>query len=248
MDLEFGKYRLKRAERLLLGPKGPVDLSGRSFDILTMLLERPDDVIGKTELFDAAWPGLVVEENTLQVHVSALRKALDPGMIMTVHRRGYKYAGPRPIAPSVVAPVADEVLPLTKPSMRPPLRQFERRCGAGHFCEGLALNIVGSLGRYHELFVIDRFSTLAYRNRPVASAEAARELSVRYILEGSVQKAGDRVRVSVQLVDGAENRQLWTETYDRQLTDIFAVQDETRDHQHAGPHGAGRVRDGARRT
>ncbi|MDQ6433647.1 tetratricopeptide repeat protein [Mesorhizobium sp. LHD-90] len=90
----------------------------------------------------------------------------------------------------------------------------------------MALNIVASLGRFHELFVIDLLSTLAYRNRPVTSAEAARELSVRYILEGSVQKAGDRIRVSVQLVDGADNRQLWTETYDRYLTDIFAVQDE----------------------
>ncbi|MCC7482349.1 MAG: winged helix-turn-helix domain-containing protein, partial [Hyphomicrobiales bacterium] len=87
MDLEFGKYHLKRNERLLLGPEGPVELSARSFDILAMLLERPDDVIGKTELFHAGWPGLVVEENTLQVHVSALRKALDPGMIMTVHGR-----------------------------------------------------------------------------------------------------------------------------------------------------------------
>ena len=74
MDLEFGKYRLKRAERLLLGAKGPVELSARSFDILSMLLERPDDVISKTELFDAVWPGLIVEENTLQVHISALRK------------------------------------------------------------------------------------------------------------------------------------------------------------------------------
>ena len=76
------------------------------------------------------------------------------------------------------------------------------------FCEGLALNIVASLGRFHELFVIDRLSTLAYRDRPVTSAEAARELSVRYILEGSVQKAGDRIRVSVQLVDGAESGKL----------------------------------------
>ena len=98
MDFEFGNYRLKRAERLLLGPKGPVELSARSFDILALLLERPDGVIGKTELFDAVWPGLVVEENTLQVHISALRKALDAGMIMTVHGRGYKYAGPKPIA------------------------------------------------------------------------------------------------------------------------------------------------------
>jgi TolB-like protein len=227
MDLEFGNYRLKRAERLLLGPEGPVELSARSFDILAMLLERPDDVIGKTELFNAAWPGLVVEENTLQVHVSALRKALDSGMIMTVHGRGYKYAGPRPAAASPAAPAADVASPPAKPSIAVlPFANLGGDAAQDIFCEGLTLNIVGSLGRYHELFVIDRISTLAYRNRPVTSAEAARELSVRYILEGSVQQAGDRIRVSVQLVDGAENRQLWTETYDRQLTDIFAVQDE----------------------
>ena len=65
MDLEFGNYRLKRAERLLLGPSGLVELSARSFDILAKLLDRPDEVVGKTELFDAVWPGLVVEENTL---------------------------------------------------------------------------------------------------------------------------------------------------------------------------------------
>ena len=227
MDLEFGKYRLKRAERLLLGPKGPVELSGRSFDILAMLLERPNDVIGKTELFDIAWPGLVVEENTLQVHVSALRKALDPNMIMTVHGRGYKYAGPRPVAASSAAHVVDKASPPNKPSIAVlPFANLSGDAAQDIFCDGLALNIVASLGRFHELFVIDWFSTLAYRNRTVTSAEAARELAVRYILEGSVQKVGDRIRVSVQLVDGAENRQLWTETYDRQLIDIFAVQDE----------------------
>ena len=78
MDLQFGQYRLKRAERQLLGPEGPVELSARSFDILALLLGRPDEVIGKSELFDEVWPGLVVEENTLQVHISALRKALPP--------------------------------------------------------------------------------------------------------------------------------------------------------------------------
>ena len=224
MDVEFGSYRLKRAERLLLGPKGPVELSGRSFDILAKLLERPEEVVGKTELFDAVWPGMVVEENTLQVHISALRKALDTGMITTVHGRGYKYAGPRPVA---AAPAADKASPQAKPSIAVlPFANLSGDAAQDIFCEGLALNIVASLGRYHELFVIDRISTLAYRNRTVTSAEAARELSVRYILEGSVQKAGDRIRVSVQLVDGVDNRQLWTETYDRQLTDIFAVQDE----------------------
>ena len=97
MDLQFGQYRLKRSERELLGPKGPVELSGRSFDILSLLLSKPDEVIGKTELFNSVWPNLVVEENTLQVHVSALRRALGASTIMTVHGRGYKYTGPRPV-------------------------------------------------------------------------------------------------------------------------------------------------------
>jgi DNA-binding winged helix-turn-helix (wHTH) protein len=69
MDVQFGHYRLKRAERLLLGPKGPVELSARSFDILSVLLEKPDEVIGKEHLFAAVWPGLAVEENTLHVHI-----------------------------------------------------------------------------------------------------------------------------------------------------------------------------------
>lgn len=224
MNLEFGKYCLRSAERLLLGPNGPVELSARSFDILAILLDKPDVVIGKTELLDAVWAGLVVEENTLQVHISALRKALDADMIVTVHGRGYKYTGPRPVA---VAPVVDGARTPTKPSIAVlPFANLSGDAALDIFCDGLALNIVANLGRFHELFVIDSFSTLAYRNRRVTAAEAARDFSVRYILEGSVQKAGDRIRASVQLVDGAENRQLWAETYDRQLTDIFAVQDE----------------------
>jgi TolB-like protein/Tfp pilus assembly protein PilF len=221
MDFEFGNYRMKRAERLLLGPKGVVKLSARSFDILALLLERPDEIVGKADLFDTVWPGVIVEENTLQVHISALRRALDADVITTVHGRGYKYAGPRPIAAadSKVMPVRPSIAVL-------PFVNLSGDAALDIFCDGLALNLVANLGRFHELFVIDSFSTLAYRNRMVTSAEAARELSVRYILEGSVQKAGERIRVSVQLVDGADSRQLWSEIYDRQLTDIFAVQDE----------------------
>jgi adenylate cyclase len=224
MTLEFGAFRLIRAERLLLGPNGPVPLSARSFDILATLLDKPDEPVGKAELMDAVWPDLVVEENTLHVHISALRKTLDAGMIKTLHGRGYQYAGPRPVAAD---PAADPALSRTHPSIAVlPFANLSGDADQDLFCDGLTLNIVASLGRFHELFVIDRLSTLSYRNRIVTAAEAARELSVRYILVGSLQKAGDRIRVSVQLVDGTGNQQLWTETYERLLTDIFAVQDE----------------------
>jgi predicted ATPase/DNA-binding winged helix-turn-helix (wHTH) protein len=96
METLFGDYRLRLHERDLIGPEGPVELSARSFDLLRALLERPEQLLDKGALFDAVWPGVVVEENTLQVHMSALRKALGPGFVATVHGRGYKYVGPAP--------------------------------------------------------------------------------------------------------------------------------------------------------
>lgn len=98
MELQFGSFRLNLTERRLAGRAGPIELSARSFDILALLLRNPDGVVRKGDILDAVWPGLAVEENTLHVHVSALRKALGAGMVMTVHGQGYKYTGPRPVA------------------------------------------------------------------------------------------------------------------------------------------------------
>jgi len=96
MQLSFGIYRLNRQERLVEGSDGPLELSARAFDLLCELLDNAGEVVSKDAIFAAVWPGVVVEENTLQVHVSALRKALGPDMIVAVHGRGYRYAGPVP--------------------------------------------------------------------------------------------------------------------------------------------------------
>ncbi|RYE74535.1 MAG: transcriptional regulator, partial [Hyphomicrobiales bacterium] len=96
MQLQFGDYKVLMHERALVGPDGPIELGSRSFDLLTVLLRQPNQLLDKAALFDAVWPGVVVEENTLQVHMSALRKALGPGFVTTVHGRGYKYVGPAP--------------------------------------------------------------------------------------------------------------------------------------------------------
>lgn len=96
MDIRFADFTLKMSERLLAGPEGETELSARAVDILRVFLEHPGELIDKSRLFDLVWPGVAVEENTLQVHISGLRKALGPGLITTVHGRGYRYAGPPP--------------------------------------------------------------------------------------------------------------------------------------------------------
>lgn len=221
MDLEFGNYHLKRSERLLLGPDGPVELSGRSFDILATLLGRPDEVVGKSELFDAAWPGVVVEENTLQVHISALRKLLPAEMIVTVHGRGYKYAGPKPFAATAEA---------TAPS-RPSIviLPFDNMSGdpeQDYFSDGITEDIIAELGKFKEFLVIARNSSFQFRGKANDLAEVAKKLGVQYVVEGSVRKIGNRVRVTVQLIDASSTAHIWGEHYDRELDDIFAIQDE----------------------
>lgn len=221
MDLEFGDYRLKRAERLLLGPKGPAELSARSFDILAVLLGRPDEVIGKAELFDAVWPGVVVEENTLQVHISSLRKLLPGEMIVTVHGRGYKYAGPKPLA------VTNEPAVPLRPSIA--VLPFDNMSGdpeQDYFSDGITEDIIAELGKYREFLVIARNSSFRFRGQAHDLAEVARKLGVQYVVEGSVRKIGNRVRVAVQLTDASTMAHVWGEHYDRQLDDIFAIQDE----------------------
>ncbi len=221
MDWEFGNYRLKRAERLLIGPEGPVELSARSFDILAALLAKPDDVVGKGDLFDTVWPGLVVEENTLQVHISALRKALPPEMIKTVHGRGYKYVGPKPFL------AAADSQERRRPSIA--VLPFDNLSGdpeQGYFSDGITEDIIAELSRFRDFLVIARNSSFQFRGKANDLARVARKLDVQYIVEGSVRKIGNRIRVSAQLIDASSTAHVWAEHYDRELDDIFAIQDE----------------------
>jgi len=227
MDLQFGQYRLKRAERQLLGPEGPLELSARSFDILALLLDRPDDVISKSELFDAVWPGQIVEENTLQVHMSALRKTLDAGMITTVHGRGYKYAGPRPVAASTVAPVADEASPPTKPSIAIlPFDNLSGDPGQQYISDGITEDITTELARFSGLTVASRLAAFHYGGKCKNPVETAQALGVAYVVEGSVRKSGSRIRITAQLIDARTSVHVWADRYDRDLAEVFAVQDE----------------------
>ena len=94
------------------------------------------------------------------------------------------------------------------------------------FADGLTEDLITELSRFHDLLVISRNSTFVYKGKAVKVQEVARELGVDYLLEGSVRKSGDRIRVTVQLIDAETDRHIWAERYDRELEDIFAIQDE----------------------
>lgn len=224
MDQVFGPFRLDCAARQLIGPAGPVELSARSFDILARLLDRPDEVVGKDELLDAVWPGQVVGENTLQVHVSTLRRALGDGMIMTVHGRGYKYAGPRPAAGATGAEALAHghrpvlvVLPFVNLGGEPD-QQF--------FVDGIAADVADRITRFRMFAVIGQHSAASFRAADPDVPAIRDRLRADFVVSGSVRRAGDRLRVTVRLTDAASEEAVWADRYDRPIADIFSLQDE----------------------
>jgi TolB-like protein len=227
MDLQFGQYRLKRAQRQLLGPEGLVELSARSFDILALLLDRPDDVIGKSELFDAVWPGLVVEENTLQVHISALRKTLDAGMITTVHGRGYKYAGPQPVLDTTPSAKPSAIASGRKPVVV--VLPFDNLSGdpdQQYFSDGITADITDRLARFRVFAVIGQHSASALRAAVPDFAAIRERLKAEFVVTGSLRRADERIRIAVRLSDAASEGAIWAERYDRPVSDLFGLQDE----------------------
>src|SRR5262245_10194317 len=207
-----------------------VPLGHRATELLCALVAAKGALLTKDELLRLVWPGLTVEENNLQVQISAVRKALQSGdeaqdYVVTVPGRRYRFIGLRP--PHDADQVETEQVPPDKPSIV--VLPFDNLSGdpeQQYFSDGIADDISADLSKLSGLLVIARNSALAYRGRAVKVQEVSRELQVRHVLQGSVRKVGNRVRIVIQLIDGHRGAQLWAERYDRELTDIFAVQDE----------------------
>lgn len=226
MDASFGPFLLKRQDRQLLGPEGPVDLSARAFDLLAVLLDHPGEVVSKDALFAAVWPGVVVEENTLQVHISALRKALPDGMIATVHGRGYRYAGPAPETSAAARPEYRRRGPLI---VVLPFANLGGDPDQQYFSDGITQDITDRLTRFRALSVIAVDSALAGQGS-VPDVERIRAATdADFVVSGSVRRSDSRIRISARLTDAATRNAVWAEQYDRPLAEIFDVQDEVAD-------------------
>lgn len=202
----------------------PLPIGQRGVALLATLFKRPGEVLTKTELMDAAWEGAAIEESNLSVQIAALRRALGPSpgggdWIVTVPRVGYRFAArsvPAP-TPSVQEQPSIAVLPFVNLSSDPE---------QAFFADGLAEEIIVALGKLPGLTVIARNSSFAYRDSDLDVRKVGSDLNVRTVLSGSVRRSGNRLRVSPQLADATSGAQLWAETFDRELADVFAIQDE----------------------
>jgi TolB-like protein/cytochrome c-type biogenesis protein CcmH/NrfG len=233
---EFGPFRLLVQRRELLLRGQPVALGPRAFDLLAVLVRRQGDLVTKDELLSAVWPGTTVEENNLHVQASAVRKALAEGdasgrYMMTVAGRGYRFVAPvssgngaHNLAIDLAGPASG--LP-GKPSIVVlPFNNLSADPEQEYFADGIVEDITTALSRFSSLFVIARNSAFTYKGRSVDVKHVGREMGVRYILEGSVRKAKDRVRISGQLVEAENGTHIWADRYDGNLDDIFALQDQ----------------------
>ena len=232
--ISFGHYRLDPRGGLMSGAR-EVRLTPKALTLLSFLAERPGEVVTKEELFGAVWPNTTVGDAALVTCIQELRKALRdnarrPRYIETLHRRGYRFIGEK-TSSAAQSPAADSEAPALPLPDRPsiavlPFDNMSDGPDQEYFADGMSEDLITGLSRIRWLFVIARNSTFVYKNRPVDVKQVARELGVRYVLEGSVRRTGKQLRISAQLIDAITGGHLWAEHYDRAVGDIFAVQDE----------------------
>ena len=252
--VRFSDFRFDRRRGCLFletadGALTPVAIGSRALDILSLLIDRKGDLVTRDEILNSVWPG-VVEGANVTVQISALRRALDEGrsngtLIQTIPGRGYRFVGavaqpiseaqPR-ISPVDERPLATTPLPpepISRSSRAPrlsivvlPFVNLGTDTDQQYFGDAITDDITTDLSRLADMVVISRNTAFTYRNKPIDTKQIGRELSVRYVLEGSVRRSGNQVRVNAQLVDAETDTHLWAERFEGDTADLFALQDE----------------------
>ncbi|WP_338821916.1 winged helix-turn-helix domain-containing tetratricopeptide repeat protein [Bradyrhizobium septentrionale] len=230
---EFGPFRLEADADMLFQGAEPVALGGRAVALLRLLLEKAGKPVAKDALMEAAWPGLAIEESNLTVQMAALRRvfaAVEGGgtWIETLPRRGYRYVGP---PPATLSGGSRQTWLPSATSDRPsiavlPFLNLSGDAAQDYFSDGITEDIITELSRFRSLFVVARHSSFVYRAKSSDIRAVGQQLGARFVAEGSARRIGTRVRVAVKLLDAASGFTLWTERYDREIEDIFAIQDE----------------------
>src|SRR6266446_6198521 len=229
MQFCFDDHVLDLDRRELRRSGEPIALEPQVFDLLVFLIRNRDRVVTKDDLFESVWRGRLVSESTLSSRITAARRAIgDSGeaqrLIRTSFRKGIRFIG------NVTEEhAAAELPPMPRARASIAVLPFESLSGdreQEYFADGIVAEIITGLSRIKWLFVISRNSTFIYKGKPTDVKIIGRELDVRYVLEGSVRRSGDHVRVTGQLIETETAAHVWAGRYDGTLGDIFTLQDE----------------------
>ena len=238
-SLDTGRRELRRGFEL-------VAVEPQVFDLLVYLVRNHDRLVSKDDLIASVWGGRIVSDSTLSSRINAARKAIgdngeDQRLIRTVARKGFRFVGTVRLQPDGAVSADRTGSPLDESHERTPaelplpdrpaiavlpLTNMSGDPEQEYFSDGISEDIITALSKLRWFFVIARNSSFLYKGKAVHLKQIAEELGVRYVVEGSVRRGGDRVRITVQLNDVNTGSHIWAERYDRELADVFAVQDE----------------------
>ena len=237
----FEQYALDTDRRELRRGADMVSIAPQVFDLLDYLIRNRERVVSKDDLINAIWNGRSVSDAALTTRLNVARSAIgDSGeeqrLIKTLLRRGFRFVGPvREVGRPIEAAIVESAVQPSQPTLALPdkpsiaVLPFQNLSGdpeQEYFADGMTEDITTLLSQTRDFLVIARGSTLAYKAKSVDIDDVGRELGVRYILEGSVRRAGNKIRVTAQLVEARTAIRVWADHFDRELTDLFAVQDD----------------------
>ena len=246
MILSFGDYEIDVERRELRRARTPVHVEPQVFDLLVYLVQNRDRVVSKDDLIASIWGGRIVSDSTLTSRINSARTAIgdngeDKKLIRTIARKGLRFLGTVHTKQNVAEPAPAggrppiEFRERSRPAVPLPDRPaiavlpFTNMSGdteQEYFSDGISEDIITALSKLRWFVVIARNSSFVYKGKDVHMKQVAEELGVGYVVEGSVRKGGNRVRITAQLNDVATGSHIWAERYDRDLADVFAVQDE----------------------
>jgi adenylate cyclase len=232
----FENCVLDTARRELRRGTDPVPVAPQVFDLLEFLLRNRERVVSKDDVIAAVWDQRIVSDAAVTTRLNVARSAIgDSGeeqrLIKTLPRKGFRFVGAvreeDPEAEKAPLGVSNAIRLPDKPSIAVlPFNNLSSDLDQDYFADGVVEDIITALSRFSELFVIARNSSFQYKGKAVDVRVVGRDLGVRYVLEGSVRKSSDRLRIAAQLIDAESGTHRWAENYDRTLEHVFEVQDE----------------------
>jgi TolB-like protein len=238
----FKDFSLDTDRRELRRGPSLIPIAPQVFDLLEYLVRNRERVVSKDELLASIWNGRIVSDSALSTRINAARCAIDDSgagqhLIRTLPRKGLRFigavreeGGPAPVqglGKAIASEHSPPALPLpSKPSIAVlPFSNMSGDPDQDYFADGMAEEIITALSRCSWLFVIARNSSFSYKDRAVDVRQVGRELGVRYVLEGSVRRASDRLRFAGQLIDTTSGGHIWADRFEGHLADVFELQD-----------------------